>query len=138
MAASVVLPVVLFAGLTGVSQVVSPARGQSLLPDLPSIATRSPAPGRVGRDLRRAGTARGQPVPPRLLGEPLGWWPGVDPVVTAAPDGGTPRPLRQLTVSPGHFSEVVVLTPGPWRFAVTTPYGTSSLSFTVTVTVPEG
>ena len=39
--ASVALPVVLFAGLTLVSQLVSPARGQSLLPDLPSISTRA-------------------------------------------------------------------------------------------------
>ena len=50
---SVALPVVLFAGLTVVSQVVSPARGQSLLPDLPSITTRGPAQRRLGRDLPR-------------------------------------------------------------------------------------
>ena len=38
-AVSVVLAVILFAGLTVVSQVLSPARGQSLLPTLPSITT---------------------------------------------------------------------------------------------------
>ncbi len=36
---SVLLPIVLFASLTVVSEVVSPARGQSLLPELPSITT---------------------------------------------------------------------------------------------------
>ena len=42
-AVSVVLPVLLFAGLTGISQAVSPARGQSLLPTLPSHHHRAPA-----------------------------------------------------------------------------------------------
>ncbi len=136
-AVSVVLPIVLFAGLTVVSQIVSPARGQSLLPDLPSIATRAlPQGGSVETYVEpgRPGVNQFHLV---FSGNPS-VVAGVHPVVTAAPDGGTPRPLRQLTVSPGHFSEVVVLSPGPWRFAVTTPYGTSSLSFTVTVTVPEG
>ncbi len=136
-AASVVLPVVLFAGLIGVSQLVSPARGQSLLPDLPSIATRAlPQGGSVETYVEpgRPGVNQFHLV---FSGSPS-VVATVHPVVTAAPDGGTPRLLRQLTVSPGHFSEVAVLTPGPWRFAVTTPYGTGTVSFTVAVTVPRG
>ena len=127
---------VLFAGLTLVTQLVSPARGQSLLPDLPSIATRAlPNGGSVETYVEPGGVGVNQfhlifsGDPPDLA--------TVHPVVTAAPEGGTPRPLRQLTVSPGHFSEVVVLTPGPWRFAVTTPYGTRPLSFTVSLSVPR-
>jgi heavy metal translocating P-type ATPase len=134
---SVALPVVLFAGLTVVSQIVSPARGQSLLPDLPSIATRAlPGGGSVESYVEpgRPGVNQFHLI---FSGSPSDL-ATVHPVVTAAPDGGTPTTLRQITVSAGHFSEVVVLTPGPWRFAVTTPYGTRTLSFTVPISVPKG
>ena len=135
--ASVALPVVLFAGLTLVSQLVSPARGQSLLPDLPSISTRAlPQGGSVETYIEpgRAGVNQFHLVFSGTSSDLA----TVDPVVTAAPVGGSPRALRRLTVGPGHFSEVVVLTPGSWRFAVTTPYGTRTLSFTVTLAVPSG
>jgi len=135
--ASVVLPVILFAGLTGVSQVVSPARGQSLLPDLPSIATRPlPQGGSVETylDPGRPGVNQFHLI---FSGTPADL-ATVDPVVTAAPAGGSPRALRQLTVAPGHYSEVVVLTPGSWRFAVTTRFGTRTVSFTDTLVVPSG
>ena len=131
------LPIVLFAALTGVSQLVSPARGQSLLPDLPSIATRSlPQGGSVETYVEpsRPGVNQFHLI---FSGSPSEL-ATVHPVVTAAPEGGTPRTLRQLTVSPGHFSEVVVLTPGRWRFAVTTPFGRRTISFTVPVGVPQG
>ena len=58
-----------------------------------------------------------------------------DPLVTAAPVGEPLQTLRRLTVSPGHFSAVVVLTPGDWRFHVTTRFGTRTVSFTVRHTV---
>jgi heavy metal translocating P-type ATPase len=134
---SVALPIVLFAGLTVVSQIISPARGQSLLPDLPSIATRAlPQGGSVETYVEpgRPGVNQFHLI---FSGSPDDL-ATVHPVVTAAPDGGTPRLLRQLTVSPGHFSEIVVLTPGPWRFAVTTPYGTTgTVSFTVSLSIPQ-
>ena len=44
---SVALPVVLFAGLTLVTQEISPAKGQSLLPDLPPITTTADVPWRA-------------------------------------------------------------------------------------------
>jgi heavy metal translocating P-type ATPase len=133
-AASVALPIILFAGLTVVSQIVSPARGQSLLPDLPSIATQTlPHGGSVETYLEpgRPGVNQFHLI---FTGTPS-YLATVDPTVTAAPEGGSPRLLRQLTVGPGHFSEVVVLTPGPWRFAVTTPYGTRTVSFTASLSV---
>ncbi len=132
--ASVALPIVLFAGLTVVSQIISPARGQSLLPELPSIATHA---------LPRGGSAETYLEPGRVgvnqfhlifSGNPSDL-ATVDPVVTAAPAGGTPHLLRQLTVSAGHFSEVVVLTPGTWRFTVDTPFGAHAVSFTATVSI---
>lgn len=132
--ASVALPIVLFAGLTVVSQIVSPARGQSLLPDLPSIATHA---------LPRGGSAETYIDPGRVgvnqfhlifSGSPSEL-ATVHPVVTAAAAGGTPHLLRQLTVGPAHFSEVVVLTPGTWRFTVTTPFGAHTVSFTASVTI---
>jgi heavy metal translocating P-type ATPase len=135
--ASVALPVILFAGLTVVSQLVSPARGQSLLPDLPSISTRAlPQGGSVETYLEpgRPGVNQFHLI---FTGTPSDL-ATVDPVVTAAPAGGFPRALRQLTVGPDHYSEVVVLTTGSWRFAVITPYGTRTVSFTVTLVVPSG
>jgi hypothetical protein len=136
--ASVALPIVLFAGLTVVSQIVSPARGQSLLPSLPSIATRAlPQGGSVETyaDPGRVGVNQFHLIfsaPPSVLAS-------IHPRVIASPLGGTPVPLRQLRVSEGHFSEVLVVGgPGPWRFRVTTPYGRSTVSFTVPVTFPSG
>ncbi len=133
--AAVALPIVLFAGLTAVSQIVSPARGQSLLPDLPSIATQAlPQGGSVETyvDPGRPGVNQFH----LIFSGSRSNLATVRPSVTATPAGGAPRLLRQLTVGPGHFSEIVVLTPGPWTFAVTTPYGTRTVSFTVPVTVP--
>jgi hypothetical protein len=125
---------VLFAGLTVVSQIVSPARGQSLLPDLPSIATHAlPQGGSAETYLDPGGVGVNQ-FHLIFSGSPSDL-ATVDPVVTAAPAGGTPRLLRQLTVSAGHFSEVVVLTPGTWRFTVTTPFGAHTVSFTASVTI---
>jgi heavy metal translocating P-type ATPase len=134
---SVALPLVLFAGLTVVSQIVSPARGQSLLPDLPSIATRAlPQGGSVETylDPGRSGVNQFH----LIFSGDASDVANIRPVVRAAPAGGSPATLRQITVGSGHFSEVVVLTPGPWRFDVTTPYGRRTLSFTVRVSVPQG
>ncbi len=55
----------------------------------------------------------------------------VDPVVSASVDGGPAQRLRQLRVGAGHFSEIVVLTPGTWHFSVTTPFGAAPVAFTI-------
>ena len=61
---SVLLPVVLFAALTGVSQLISPARGQSLLPELPTISTVALPRGDQAQFYLEPGPHRGQPGPP--------------------------------------------------------------------------
>jgi soluble P-type ATPase len=131
---SVLLPVVLFAGLTFVSQAVSPARGQSLLPELPSLTvTQLPGGGSVESYFDRGGVGVNQwhlifdGTPAQV--------DSTHPIVAAGPVGAPLETLRQLTVGPGHFSEIVVLTPGTWRFHVTTPFGTKTVSFTLRHTV---
>ncbi|MGO8872691.1 MAG: heavy metal translocating P-type ATPase [Acidimicrobiales bacterium] len=134
-AVSVVLPVVLFAGLTAVSQLVSPARGESLLPALPSLTTQAlPRGGSAGTYLDPGGVGVNQLH--LIVSGQTSDVATVDPRVTASVDGGPPIPLRQLKVGPGHFTDFVVLTPGQWRFHIATPFGREPLSFVITRTVP--
>ncbi len=132
--ASVALPIVLFAGLTLVSQAISPARGQPLLPTLPSITTVGlPGGGSLETYLQPGGVGVNQlhlifGGPPRAVA-------ATDPVTTASLDGGRPQLLRRLTVGPGHFSAVVVLTPGSWRFRVVSPFGADRADVTIEHTV---
>ena len=135
LALSVVLPVVLFAGLVVISQAVSPARGQSLLPTLPSITTVGlPAGGSVETYLDPGGVGVNQfhlifsGTPAQLA--------TVKPEVTATVDGGPAQVLRQFRVSTGHFSDVAVLSPGRWRFHVVGRFGRSPMAFTVSRSLP--
>ena len=134
MVVSVLLPVVLFAGLTVVSQVMSPARGQSLLPELPSIVvTHLPDGGSVESYFEPGGVGVNQfhlifsGTPAQVA--------STHPLVVAGPVGGPLQTLRQLTVSTGHFTDFVVLTPGTWRFDVTTRFGSRTVSFSQRHTV---
>ena len=63
---SVLLPVVLFASLTVISEAVSPARGQSLLPELPSITTVALPHGGSVEMYLDPGNDRGQSIPHHL------------------------------------------------------------------------
>ena len=135
LALSVVLPVILFAGLVGISQAVSPARGQSLLPTLPSITTVAlPAGGSVETYLDPGGVGVNQfhlifsGTPTQLA--------TARPVVTATVNGVAAPVLRQFRVSTGHFSDVVVLSPGRWRFHVAGLFGGAPFAFTVSRTLP--
>jgi hypothetical protein len=126
--------VVLFAGLTVVSQVVSPARGQALLPELPSVVvTQLPDGGSVESYFDPGGVGVNQwhlifaGTPAQLA--------TVHPLVAAGPVGTQPQTLRQLQVSAGHFTDFVVLTPGTWRFVVTTPFDGRTVSFSQRHTV---
>jgi len=128
--ASILLPVVLFAGLTLVSQVVSPARGQSLLPELPSlVVTQFPGGGSVESYFNSSAAGANQwhlvftGTPEQLA--------TVNPVVSAAHDGERLRVLRQLRFGPSHYSEIVDLTPGPWRFVISTPFGNRHVTVTL-------
>jgi hypothetical protein len=122
--AAVALPVVLFAGVTVGAQLVSPARGQSLLPTLPDI---------IEVPLSTGGQAELSLVPgspgPNELHVILPSVPSVPPRVTASDDRGAPRRLRQFTLSPGHYVAFVVVEPGTWHFSVTTSLDHRPVSF---------
>jgi hypothetical protein len=131
---SVLLPVALFAGLTFVSEALSPARGQSLLPSLPSITTVN-LPGGVSAETYLDPGSVGVNQFHVIFTGPAGAIAAITPEVTATPDGGTSTVLRQLRVSSGHFSEIVVLNSGTWRFHVTGRSGRVPISFTVSRTI---
>ena len=118
LAVAVVLPVVLFAAATVAAQVVSPARGQSLLPTLPDIvevplstggqAEVYMAPGSVGPNelhLILPSVPSATPTRDRLArrrGAP-----------TTASIHAEPRPLRRFRRHLARF----------WRFSVATGFG---------------
>ena len=120
---------------TAVSQVVSPARGQSLLPDLPSITTVALPDGGSVEVYLDPGSAGVNQLHLIFAGSPS-QLATVLPRVTGSVDGGTPEALRQLRVSTGHFSDIVDLTPGRWRFDVSTGFGDRTVSFDYQRTVP--
>ena len=127
---SVLLPVILFAGLTVVSQWISPARGQSLLPSLPALTTRAlPHGGSAETYFEPGGVGVNQFH--LIFDGPDAAVDSVAPSVTAGLTGEPPEALRQLKVGPGHFTDFVVLTPGHWQFHIRTRYGSTSVSFTV-------
>ena len=132
---SVVLPVLLFAGLTVVSEVLSPARGQALLPALPTITTVNlPHGGSVETYFDPGGVGVNQF---HLIFEGTNTQLATTaPLVTASVNGSPATVVRQLKVSTGHFSDIVVLSPGRWKFDVRTRFGSGPVSFTVTRTVP--
>jgi hypothetical protein len=134
-AVSVLLPVLLFAGLTVASEALSPARGQSLLPTLPSITTVNlPNGGSVETYFDPGGVGVNQF---HLIFEGTNsQLANVTPLVTASVNDGPPTVLRQLKVSTGHYSDIVVLSPGRWQFDVRTDFGGGRVSFTVERTVP--
>jgi len=133
-AVSVLLPIVLFAGLTAVSEAVSPARGQSLLPALPAITTVALPnggsmevyldPGRTGVDQLHV-----------IVSGPARDVAAFRPTVTVDAATGTAEAVRLLTVSAGHTSEVVVLPAGRSTFHVTGSFGGSPVSVSVGRTV---
>jgi heavy metal translocating P-type ATPase len=131
---SVAFPVVLFAALVVVSQIVSPARGETLLPALPTITT---------TNLVGGGTAQTylDPGSPGVNQFHVYFYPpdasasitGV--AVTAAHDGGAPQYLRHLRYAANHYANIVVLTPGRWTFDVRATIGGHLEHFDVTRTV---
>jgi heavy metal translocating P-type ATPase len=128
--AAVALPILLFAAATVGAQVVSPARGQSLLPTLPDIVE-VPLPTGGQAQVYLAPGSSG-PNEFHLIVPSV---PSATPRVTAAHDGGEPQRLRQFTLSPGHYVDFVVITPGTWRFSVVTRFGHRPVTFEVTRTV---
>jgi soluble P-type ATPase len=129
LALAVVVPIVLFGAVTVGAELVSPARGQSLLPTLPTIVSVSLPGGGQAQVYLTPGSSG----PNELhLVLPAG---ASTPSVSASHDGGTPRVLRQFTLSPGHFIDFVVLAPGTWRFSVAVDIHHRPVPFVVTRTV---
>ncbi len=130
-AVSILVPIALFAALTGISQALSPARGQPLLPLLPSVTTISLADGGSAQAYLSPGGAGVNQFHVIFTGPGRDFRP-MKPLVTVGVTGGaaTPRPVLQL--GPGHFSAVVVLAAGTWRFHVTATFAHQPVSFTVT------
>jgi heavy metal translocating P-type ATPase len=132
---SVLLPVVLFAGLTVVSELVSPARGESLLPELPSITTVAlPHGGSV--EMYLDPDAVGVNQFHIIFSGPAADLATVKPVVTASIAGGPTQNLRQLRVSAGHYTEFVLLQAGRSTFHVVARFGSTPVSFDFSRTLP--
>jgi len=130
----VAIPILLFAGLTLVSQAVSPARGQSLLPTLPDISVVSLPhgdsaqvylePGRPG--VNQFHVVVTGPASSALTGPP---------VVRAVRQGAGAHPLRLVRLSPGHYLSVTILAPGTWHFSVVAPTRSGTDRFSVERTI---
>ncbi len=130
---SVLLPVVFFAALTGVSQVISPRRGQSLLPELPTISTLSLPHGDQAQFYLDPGRTGVNQAHLFLLGPDAD---AITPTLAGSHAGGPFQPFRQFRYSPGHYIAVVVLSSGEWRFRLTTTVHGSSDVVTVDRTIP--
>ena len=131
---SVALPIIVFAGLVVVSQIVSPARGQTLLPELPSITTVNLVgegtaevylnPGSVGVNEFHVY------IYPPSNSTPIS---GVE--ATAARDGQTSQYLRHVRVASNHYVNYVVMSSGRWVFRVSATIGGRHESFDVVRTI---
>ena len=127
---SLALPVVLFAAATVVSQTVSPARGQSLLPELPTITS---------VNLRHEGDAEIylNPSMPGINEFHVYFYPThtnttITAVRVAARQKGKAfRALRELRASPIHYIDYAFLARGSWEFHVTFHVGGQKESFMV-------
>jgi heavy metal translocating P-type ATPase len=134
LALSVLLPVIIFAGLTFAGQTVSPARGESLLPTLPSLTIVSlPHGGSAETYFEPGGTGLNQWH--LIFYGSAAQLASVRPEVSVRFDDGAPEQLRQLKVARGHFTEIVVLRPGRWQFRVRTRFGPAEVTFKVATAV---
>jgi hypothetical protein len=130
----VALPVVLFAALTVVGQAVSPARGQSLLPELPAISTVRLALGGSAEVYLNPGAPGLNELhvfiyPPHTR-TTIG---AVE--VTAALGDRPPQLLRHLRIASNHYVSYALLTSGKWIFHVSARVGGRIESFDVKRTI---
>ena len=131
---SVALPVVLFAALTVVGQAVSPARGQSLLPELPAIST-------VRLALGGSAEVYLNPGAPGLNELHVFIYPPhtrttIGAVEVTAGLGDRPlQLLRHLRIASNHYVSYALLTSGKWIFHVSARVGDRIESFDVKRTI---
>jgi heavy metal translocating P-type ATPase len=128
---SVAVPVVLFAGATVAAQTVSPSRGQSLLPSLPSITEVSLAHGVSAQVYLQSSRAGVNQLHLIYTGAGGSSGASASPHIVATRRGGTTMPLRIVTLSPGHYTSYAVFDPGTWRFTVVEVIEGRSRSFSV-------
>jgi hypothetical protein len=127
------LPVVLFAGATVIGQVVSPARGQSLLPGLPVPISTIALPGGASAEVYLYPGHPGVNQFHVILDGLSAHQDAASSVrVTASLGDGPPRLERQLRLSPGHFIAYPTLGPGRWRFSMTASINGRAVPFSVT------
>jgi heavy metal translocating P-type ATPase len=127
MVAAVALPVLLFAGVTVGAQLVSPAKGQSLLPTLPDIVEVPLVTGGQAEVYLSPGSPG-----PNELHLVLPSVPTSAPVVSASHDGSAPRRLREFALNPAHYVDFVILTPGTWHFSFAVALDHRPVAFSVT------
>jgi heavy metal translocating P-type ATPase len=132
-ALSIAVPVVLFAGATVLGEAISPARGQSLLPTLPTVVDTT-LPGGVTAEVYLDSSAAGVNAFHLFLLDGSGnSVSATNTTVTARRAGATTgQPLRLSLFAPGHYFSVTVLTPGSWLFSVNTTAAGHRDSFSVT------
>jgi heavy metal translocating P-type ATPase len=128
---SVAVPVVLFGAATVAAQAVSPSRGQSLLPSLPSISTVSMSHGVAAEAYLRSSQAGANQFhliltrsddPRAVVGHPT---------VVALGPGGRSTTLRLVRLSPLHYAAFPILVPGTWRFEVSATVDGRTRAFTL-------
>ena len=134
-AVSVLLPVVLFATLTVISAVVSPARGQALLPELPSITSVALPHGGSVEMYLDPGTIGVNQFHVIFNGSKADL-ATVKPLVLASVAGGSPETLRQLRLAAGHYTDFVLLQAGRSTFHVVATFGSTPVSFDFSRTLP--
>jgi len=130
LALSIALPIAVFGGATAGAEALSPARGQSLLPVLPSITELSLPGGRVAEIYLSPGTPGVNAF--HLIFLRAGRAASAEQVsITATRPGGQPLTLRPARLSEGHFVAYTVLRAGSWRFSVRADVGRQPVSFAV-------
>jgi hypothetical protein len=124
---SVAVPVVLFAGATVAAQAVSPARGQPLLPSLPSISEVALPHGTTAEVYLESSLAGVNQF--HVIFTPSGT--AGPPRVVASRRGGATMALRLERLGPGHYISYGVFDPGTWRFTGVTTIDGRPRSFSI-------
>jgi hypothetical protein len=115
--------------------VVSPARGQSLLPELPSITSVALPHGGSVEMYLDPGTIGVNQFHIIFSGSKADL-ATVKPLVLASVAGGSPQTLRQLRLAAGHYTDFVLLQRGRSTFHVVATLGSTPVSFDFSRTLP--
>jgi heavy metal translocating P-type ATPase len=134
-ALSVLVPVVLFGGATAVAQVVSPARGEPLLPTLPGVTTVQLGHGVAAQVYLESSRSGANAF--HVLVFVHGAQVDVASVTATAQREGAARGrvLRVFRYSVGHYLAYEPFSAGTWHFLVHVIADGRQLSFTVTQSI---